>query len=132
MMKFGVHIHVVCTVVIRGIAGSVAQLCKDGHRHLNGIDPVPVVNLVSFHHGVDRSFDIFDIVCRLSGVLLVEEEIRLTGTLVVSIACHPSLSRVPKTPLMLVSPFQGVVEITLLRIDLPEVDQSFIIVSPCP
>ena len=132
MTGLGIIIHLISSFVISRIACDIPQLGKDGHSHLHGIDPVPIIDFIGNHHRVDRGFDVDDIPLGFLGVELIKIEISLTGTLIVGITGLPTVFGPAKFPIMLVSPFQRIVEITLLRVDFPQIDKTLVIICTSP
>ena len=103
VFRDGIHLHI------------------DRHRHLDGINPCPVVDAVGAYL----------IVQVLTGKLqrsitcqLVQFDIRLSATLVVSIR---SLHATTGHPLVMVCPSLGIVEIAFVGVDAIESHQSFVI-----
>ena len=115
--------------MVGGILVNIPQFDKHRHRHLKGIDPVPVVDLSGAHHAVDRSADGPGPIGLLSSIQFIEVEIDLSAALVVCIAGEGSSAQ---SPLMLLTPLQHIVEICLLFISPVQFHQSFIIHGSCP
>ena len=132
MTGLGIIIHFISPFVISGITCNISQLGKNRHSHLHGINPVPIIDLIGNHHRIDRGFDVDDIPLGFLGVELIKIEISLTGTLIVGITGLPPVFSSAKFPIMLVSPFQCIVEITLLRVDFPQIDKPLVIIGTSP
>ena len=118
---------------VHGIVEILAFACEfgvfgiDRHCHLDGIDPCPVRHSIGAHLMVKIGFYLAQVL--LATCLYITVDVGLLTALVVGIGI---VHTVASCPFVIVSPSVGVVEVTLLWVNLIECHQALVIYGTSP
>ena len=98
-----------------------------GHTHLNGVDPIPVLDLRGIDQHIHQSTSVSEVHCR--GVQLIEVDVGLGAAVVVRIAVGVAIA---EAPLVELSPLKGIVEVGLVGVDVVESHESLVVYAASP
>ena len=115
MVPFAEAIHGVHPVEIAGVFVYVAQFYENGHSHLQGVNPMPVVYFAGGLHVIDGGCNRTDSFGVFLSIHQVKIQVGLGAALVVCIT-HGVAS--PQSPAVFLPPLQHIVLVWLLRINL--------------